>query len=135
MLTNYISFKDAMLHLEAGGKVTRKAWVGSLYFKLEGAEVKSYEPTAAVYQYDENIMISDGWIVENNEGKFKFYDIIPFLQDGLKAWMEDWKDMFIYYDAEAKTLILFSMKLFRYAVDFDSLVAKDWVVLPHIING
>lgn len=125
----FMKFSEAMIQLQAGYKVTRQSWIGSMYFVLEDKSVKSYQPKLSAYTYDEDIMISDGWIVEGKEEEFKFYDIIPYLQAGLKAKMKEWKDSHIYYDNAKKFLVIHTMDVFPYVVDFTSFVAQDWVVL------
>jgi len=125
-----MKFNKAMEALQNGSKVTRQGWVGSIYFTLDGKEVKSYQPRLQPYAYDEDVMISDGWKVEGIEGEFKFYDIIDYLQQGLKAKIRDWKDSFIYFDRSAKYLVIHSMESFPYVIDFESFTAQDWVELP-----
>lgn len=124
-----MKFNEAMQKLEQGSKVTRQPWFGSVYFMLEEKEVKSYQPKLAAYTYNEEIMISDGWKVVGEEGEFKFYDIIPYLQKGLKAYMKDWKESYIYLDPTIKGLAIHSMEVFPFTLDFNSFVSEDWVVV------
>lgn len=124
-----MNFSEAMVALQDGKKVTRKPWLGSMYFKLEGKDVKSYQPTMDMYRYNEDIMISDGWEVEGEDGSFKFYDIVSFLQKGKKCKLSDWKDMYIKYDSKGEYLLLHSMAIFPYFPDFNAFLADDWVVV------
>ena len=125
-----MKFSEAMEALKKGAKVTRSQWVGSIYFTMDGKDVKSYQPKLQPYVYDEDIMISNGWLVEGHEGEFNFYDIIDFLQQGVKAKRSDWKESYIYFDRTSKILVIHSMDVFPYSVDFESFVSQDWVMLP-----
>jgi len=124
-----MKFNEAMDALQKGNKVTRQSWVGAIYFKMDGNDVKTYQPRAAIYAYNEDIMISDGWIVDGEEGEFKFYDIIPFLQKNKKAWLKDWNEMYIHYDNDSKSIVLNSMEPYTFIPAFDAFIAQDWVVL------
>jgi len=124
-----MKFNEAMDALQKGNKVTRQSWVGAIYFRMDGTDVKTYQPRAAVYAYNEDIMISDGWIVDGEKDEFKFYDIIPFLQKGKKAWLKDWVEMYIHYDQQSAAIVLNSMEPYAFIPAYDAFIAQDWVVL------
>jgi hypothetical protein len=125
-----MKFNEAMKLLEQGKKVTRQSWVGSIYFVMDGSDVKSYQPKLQPYAYNEDIMVSDGWVVEGLEGEHKFYDIISQLQDGKKCHPKEWKeDCFIYFDQTLQGLALRTMEMFPFSVEFSSFMAQDWVEL------
>lgn len=124
-----MKFCEAMDALKNGQKVTRTPWKDGVYFKMEDKDVKSYQPILKNYLYTEDIMVSDGWIVEGKDDEFKFCDIIPLLQQGLKAKLKDWKESFIFLDKPTKCLILKSMEAFPFIPDFESFTAEDWIIL------
>ena len=124
-----MKFNEAMEALKEGKKVTRQQWLGSMYFLLDDNDVKSYQPKLSVYNYNEDIMVSDGWEVEGEEGTFFFYDIIDFLNKGKKAKLSDWDNMYIHYDANAKYLTLYAMDVFPYQPDFAAFLATDWIII------
>lgn len=122
-----MKFNEAMEKLQSGVKVTRQPWAGSIYFLMDGSDVKSYQPKLGPYIYNEDIMVSGGWQVEGIEGEHRFYDIITYLQQGFKARINDWKESYIYFDNTIKGLAIHSMDIFPFVPDFDSFVAQDWV--------
>ena len=124
-----MKFSEAMELLQKGAKVTRQPWEHNVYFLMAGEEVKSFQPKLLPYHYDEDIMVSDGWLVEGRKDKFRFYDIIPMLQQGLKAKLESWIDMYIYLDKSTKSLVVHSMDVMPFIPDFESFVAQDWIEL------
>lgn len=125
-----MNFKEAILQLENGYKVTREQWVGSIYFILENENVKSYQPRVDKFGYDENIMISNNWLVDEVEGVFMFYDIIQYLLDGKKARRRDWpEEKYIFYGTADKALLLHSNEEFPYLPSFESFNATDWVTV------
>jgi hypothetical protein len=82
---------------------------------MDGSDVKSYQPKLQPYAYNEDIMVSDGWVVEGLEGEHKFYDIISQLQDGKKCHPKEWKeDCFIYFDQTLQGLALRTMEMFPF---------------------
>jgi hypothetical protein len=127
-----MKFCEAMSLLKEGAKVTRQPWKGSMYFIMEGDEVKCFQPKLVNYLYNEDIMISDGWFVEGQQREsspmsMTFCEIIPFLEAGRKARLSSWKDSYIYLDKSNKQLILFRMEMFPFIPDFESFTAQDWL--------
>lgn len=116
-----------MEKLKGGAKVTRDPWKQGVYFLMDGNDVKSFQPKLVPYIYNEDIMVSDGWIVDDHEDEFKFCDIIPFLQKGYNARLKEWKEMFIYLDQATKSLVVNSMDIFPFTPQFDDFVAQDWI--------
>ena len=122
-----MNFCEAMDALKSGKKVTRNDWKDGLYFVKEGEEVVSYQPIYDIYQYNETIMVSNGWMVEGETESKDFCQIISSLQDGKKAWMKDWdKEFYIYLDSDKK-LVIHKMLIFLYHPSFDDFRANDWI--------
>lgn len=122
-----MQFCEAMDVLKNGGKVTRSVWKGSLYFKMKDKKVMSYQPRFLDYTYDESIMVSEGWFIEGDSNAYTFCEIIPFLNDGKKAKMEDWSDSYIFYERPSSKLVLHMMDVFPFVPGFDSFMAVDWI--------
>lgn len=124
-----MKFSEAMEAMLKGSKVTRQGWVGSIYFVYENGNVQSYQPRIAPYQYDEDIMVSEGWKIKGEEDSYKFHEIIDPLMKGKSAYKEEWKDNYIYYDETFCSIGLFSMDNMKYTPTFESFTATDWVIL------
>ena len=124
-----MKFSEAMDKLKEGSKVTRKPWSGGLYFLMQEGDVKSFQPKLSPYIYNEDIMVSEGWTLDNEDGEFKFCDIIPYLQKGAKAKLKEWREAHIFLDPSSHELLLHSMEQFPYLPDFPSFVAEDWMVI------
>lgn len=122
-----MKFCEAMDVLKNGGKVTRSLWKGSLYFLMQGNKVISYQPRLINYIYDEDIMVSDGWLVEGDTKEYSFCNIIPFLNDGKRVHMVDWKDSYLFFDNASGNLVLHMMESLPFVPGFDSFVATDWI--------
>lgn len=123
-----MNFVDAMDLLSNGSKVTRKVWE-DMYFKQNGADenkVKCYHKKIDLFIYDETIMVSDGWIIENEDGEKKFSEIIPYLQKGLKAKLNSWKECFIYLSNEGEILVQ-TMAVFPFSPSFEDFTSNDWI--------
>lgn len=124
-----MEFCEAMGKLKDGAKVTREPWKDVVYFSLDGNDVKSFQPKLLPYNYNEDIMVSDGWVIEGREGKHKFCDIIPFLLHGGKAKLSEWMEAYIFLDRATKSLVCHSIDAFPFIPDFESFVADDWIEL------
>ena len=124
-----MKFCDAMDLLKSGSKITREPWKQAIYFLMDGKIVNSYQPRISPYLYDEDIMVSDGWLVEGETDEFPFCEVVIYLQEGLKAMLKDWKDMYIYLDRPTKSLVAHSMDVFPFTPDFESFIATDWIEL------
>lgn len=132
-----MNFTEAMKALKNGEKVTRKQWVGSVYFKCMNplAEVypniiHAYQPKLDIYQYNETIMLSSGWQVEGEDGDFNFCDIIDYLKSGKKAKLQDWnQDSYIKYDNASDALVYFTMEMLPFTPNFEDFTATDWVTV------
>jgi hypothetical protein len=124
-----MNFCDAMELLKSGKKVTRMDWKDDLYFVMEQGKVLSYQPVIEQYQYTEDIMVSEGWIVEDEEDEKLFCEIIPYLQQIKKAWMKTWDtNFYIYLDPEYG-LILHKMCVFSFHPCFEDFKSEDWIEL------
>ncbi len=122
-----MNFTDAMDLLSAGKKVTRHDWKDGLYFVLEEGHVLSYQPILEPYSYNEDIMVSDGWMTEEAKESKKFSEIIPELQKGMRAWMSDWKSEFYIYLESGTRLVIHKMGKFDYYPSFEDFRAEDWI--------
>jgi hypothetical protein len=122
-----MNFCEAMDLLKSGKRVTRTVWKGSMYFMQQGEGVTSFQPRYMDYSYDEDIMISTGWYIDGDEKEYNFCDIVPFLNEGAKARMTDWKDAFIFLDKTTGKLVLHMMEGFPFMPGFESFTAKDWI--------
>lgn len=124
-----MNFKEAMDKLKSGSKITRKEWKNEIFFKKVDGIVKSFRSILGIYRYDEDIMVSEGWLLDNEKGEFSFCDIIPFLQKGYKAKLKDWQECFIYYDRTENSIVLHSTEELPYIPSFDSFISEDWMEL------
>ncbi len=130
-----MKFCEAMDKLKSGSKVTREPWKEGVYFKMDGADVKSYQPKLMAYIYNEDIMISGGWLVDDNPEEYKFCDIIEMLQKGSKAKLKDWTESFIYLDFATKSLVCHSMDAFPFNPQFSDFMAQDWMEINAVIEA
>ena len=114
--------------LKSGSKVTRAPWQQGVYFLMDKKDVKSFQPKLALYTYNEDIMVSEGWLVDGQKEEHRFCDIVPLLNKGSKARMKGWwKEMFIYLDAQSQSLVLRSMESIPYMPEFTDFLAEDWI--------
>lgn len=127
-----MNFSEAMEQLKSGKKLTRKPWEHSLYFVMnDKGEVESYQPKLTVYNYDEQIMLSEGWRVENmdlDEDKC-FHEIVSFLQQGFRVRLKDWVNSYIFFDKSAQVLVIQTMDIFPFSPNFENFIKEDWMVL------
>src|SRR5260221_11291283 len=124
-----MKFCEAIYSLMQGYKVTREPWKQGVYFLMRDLEVKSYQPKLSVYSYNEDIMISGGWLIDGIEEEHMFCEIIGYLQQGSKARLKEWCDMFIYLDQGTKSLVCKSMDVFPFTPQFNDFCAQDWIEL------
>ncbi len=122
-----MKFCEAMDLLKAGKKVTRNDWRDGLYFVMEEGKVNSYQPVVEHYLYTEDIMVSDGWMVEGVTESRPFCEIIQDLQKGMKAWMSDWKPEFYIQLDPTDGLVLHKMSHFTFNPSFVDFKADDWI--------
>jgi hypothetical protein len=124
-----MNFSEAMDKLKSGSKVTRKDWPEGLCFMMKDGAIKSFRPVIQGYSYNEEIMLSDGWLVKGNDKQFSFAEIVPFLLKGTQARLSNWnKEMFIYFDQHDKELVFRKIEESVFTPDFMSFVAEDWYI-------
>lgn len=124
-----MNFKTAMEALESGKKVTRKAWK-DIYYLIDGKEIKCYQPSLSPYSYNEEIMLSKEWLLNDGLTHYAFYEIIDFLRQGHTARMSDWSEgCYIYFDKELKVLVSSTIQPISFTPDFASFIAEDWMIL------
>lgn len=125
-----MDFRSAMEAMQSGARVTRNEWLNDLYFIIVENEVRAYQKCIRLFQYTDDIMISDGWEVEREGNEFKFYDIVPFLKKGKCARLNSWpKDTYIFYYPTNMQLMLHEMSMLPYNPDFQAFVSDDWLVI------
>ena len=124
-----MKFSEAMEKLKSGVKVTRATWKGRMYFLIVKGEVKTFQSHISPYSYNEDIMVSDGWILEGVDQEMNFTEIIPYLQKGMRAKLKSWDEIFIYLDNSIQGLASESMVPFQFTPDFASFMAEDWIEL------
>lgn len=122
-----MTFEEAMDLLSSGKKVTRFDWKDGLYFVLEEGHVASYQPVLEPYLYNEDIMVSDGWMVDGATESKKFSEIISDLELSAKAWMSDWKPEYYIYLDSGHGLVIHKMAKFDYHPSFNDFQANDWI--------
>lgn len=124
-----MDFCEAMKIMKNGGKVTRDKWKDGVYFSIEKGAVKAYQPRLRLFVYHEDIMTSDGWVVVGEEDKkYEFCQIIPFIQQGKKVKLDSWNKEYICKDRMTREIILHSIDCDTpFIPDFESFEAKDWV--------
>ncbi|HHT9109568.1 MAG TPA: hypothetical protein ACFYDZ_00245 [Candidatus Brocadiaceae bacterium] len=122
-----MNFNEAVLRLKAGEKITREPWANELYFQMKEGRVVCYQPMLDHYPYTDDIMVSEGWIVEDKmDFPMPFSEIIPMLLEGKKARMFDWEFSYIYLDKETRGLLLHRMTELPFAPSFNDFTAEDW---------
>lgn len=126
---NDMKFCEAMDKLKAGSRVTRNPWREGVYFKMVDADVKSYQPKLSPFVYNEDIMVSDGWLVEGQPEAMTFCEAVPFLQQGLHAKLNTWDETYIFLDRQSKSLVVHTMDTFPFLPDFESFLSTDWIEL------
>jgi hypothetical protein len=127
-----MKFCEAMESLKSGNKVTRSSWNTGAYFLMDENKVNYYQPVYDIFSYDEEIMVSTGWLLDSHLTEYSFSEIVPFLAKGYKARRKAWnQDMFIFYDPTSKSLAVKLMQILPFIPDFISFMAEDWIVLDN----
>jgi len=121
-----MKFEEAMIALKSGKKVKKKSDL--TYFIMNEGEFETYTPSLNHFIYDASIILSDGWMVEDESMEFSFYEIIKYLKSGKKAWIKDWNEKFIYYK-KGEGLIVFQMIKHHYSPDFETILGEDWEIM------
>ncbi len=123
-----MNFSEAMDKLKEGKKVSRSAW-NSGYFLMVNGVIKAFKNELTYYTYTPDIMVSEEWIVDEQDGAFKFCEVVPLLMLGHKASFSDWENSYIIYNKQEKCLVRHSMEETIFTPDFDSFLAGDWIEL------
>lgn len=124
-----MTFSEAMELLKSGSKVSRLEWKDSIYFEMQGDIICSWQPVVEHYLYTEDIMISEGWMLDGFTEPQSFCAIIPYLQGGARAWMKNWDDDFFITLDPTSGLVLHKMSLCQFQPTFADFLAIDWVAI------
>lgn len=127
-----MNFSEAMERLQEGSKVSRQSAKNQFFFKMVDDEVKYFGRGISNYQYDQSIFLSNGWHIvgleiEGLPVEMQFFDLIPHLKSGAKAYLKDWKDAYIYADSSTKSLLINTVNEHPVYPDLESLMAEDWI--------
>lgn len=133
-----MNFKEAMELMKEGKKVGRSKWKKEFFFSLNGPLIKSYRESMSEFVYSEDIMISEGWVISednNHTEKFNymkeycFYEIMPFLLEGFLAKPKEWTEDFIFFQPNDKMLVRKSMEQYAFVPLFGDFISEDWMVI------
>lgn len=124
-----MTFEEAMTELKSGKKVTRKLYKNELFLESNSYTIKAYRPILEPYIYDSDIMLSEDWLIDDLTGRFQFYEIVLYLQQGFKARIDGWKNKYIYLDHSSRQLIAHYFDEFVFMPSFIDFVADDWMVI------
>jgi len=123
-----MNFNEAMIKLKEGKRVTRQTEKDNSYFVMQDNNLQYRSKNTLHYAYDKDIMISEDWyLLNDDEKKYKFTEIIPLLLQGFKFKLKGWEDSYIYYDTFAKSILLIRMVIRDYIPAFEDFVADDWI--------
>lgn len=124
-----MKFSEAMDRLKSGAKVTREPWKKEVYFKCKGTTPYAFQPALSSYHYNEEIMLSTGWVLEGSNEELSFCDIIPYLQKGSRVRLKEWEDesKFLYLDKQTRSLVVHRIDEFVYNPEFSAFLAEDWI--------
>lgn len=122
-----MKFSEAMEKLQSGSKVTREAWKNDGYFMMNENNINFHRKRLTSYVFNESIMISDGWMVEDIEGEFRFCDVIEYLGRGLKVKLKEWKEQFISVDENTRDIILHQIEPYFFTPTYQDFLAQDWM--------
>lgn len=124
-----MNFNEAMEKLKEGKKISRNIWKDTLYYQLKGSEIKTYQNKLDVFIYDEDIMLSNGWLLIGDTKEYSFVDLLPLLYKGAKATHKEWEKSYFYLELVTKTLIISTIYEQSFVPDFMSFLADDWIEL------
>ena len=125
-----MKFSEAIEQAKLGKSITRSNWKGDVHFKLENKDLKCYRSMVRPYVYNEQIMLSEGWLVSEVEGNHQFYEIIDLLKNGKKAYLPEWKEhTYITLDNVSGSLLISCIEEFPFIIEFKDMSLNDWVVI------
>lgn len=125
-----MEFSEALTELRNGKKIRRSTWNNELsYITIENGEVRGYTKATSSFGWDNNIILSDDWIVEDEEGFKSFPEAINALKQGKKVRLSNWKDQHIELDTQTNQIVLKHFIYGGYSPSFECYTANDWEIL------
>ncbi len=123
------TFVEAALALEAGKKITRQDWVGSIYFKIFNNAVYAFQQRVIRFDYNESIMVSNDWYIPGHEKTYHFYEIVDHLKKGEPVYLSKDSEKYIFVDQSGEDLLQYIEEPLTYPPRFYDFIANDWVIL------
>ncbi len=123
-----MNFNEAMEALKGGKKIARSLWLGEMYFVLyKNDSILCFRYALNNYIYDQSVLLSKGWLIDDGNKEHEFVEIIESLQKGSRAKLKEWGDSYIFLDKTQKTLVYRTNIQHSYIPAYEDFVAIDWI--------
>lgn len=124
-----MNFKEALIALQAGKKITRNINIKEWYLCIEGDEVKSHALATDYLKWDNNIILSHNWIIEDEGVDKSFYEAIDAAKRGKKIRLPSWGEGYAELDKQMNELV-FKYYIYNiYTLTYQDFNANDWEIL------
>lgn len=130
-----MNFTQAIELLTDGVKITRSSWYGNMYLQKENldtgsclkATIKTYVKAVSNYSWSVEMFLSTDWMIGNDDSiTVKFAEAIQALKTGYRVKLPEWKDMYLEFDGQSKTVVLHHWVSHDYQLSFNDFCEEDW---------
>lgn len=124
-----MNFTKAHVELLLGKKIRRKEWEPLLHLKIVNEEVKAFRGEFSNFYEDSTILISDGWLIVEGDGKtMSFIEALEEMKIKKCLRKADWpEDMFVFVDKD--NLAICKPVEYDFMPTYKCLCANDWEII------
>ncbi len=123
-----MNFEKAMKELHAGKKIRRKEWGHLTHLKIIDNEVVAFRGEVTNFDENPSILISDGWIVVDGDGKkMTFIEGIEQLKLKKCLTQDSMNESFIFIDNES--IVMCKPVEFNFMPTWKCINANDWEIM------
>jgi hypothetical protein len=124
-----MNFEKAHKELQEGKKIRRKSWEYFMHIRKIDGKIKTYKGEYTNFYEDANVLISDGWVIVDGDGKeLSFIEALEALKIKKhimhKDWIENKLDQFVFVDQEQ--IAICKAVQFDFMPSLKCLCALDW---------
>jgi hypothetical protein len=127
-----MNFEKAHRELMDCKKIRRKEWEQFMHLRIIDGEVKTFKGEYSDFYQDSNILISNGWLVMEGDGKeIPFLEALEHLREKKwitkRTWLDAGLNRFVFVD-NGKLAICNEVQ-FEFMPTWKCLCATDWEVM------
>lgn len=126
-----MNLNEAIKLLNNGKRICRQDWNRQYFLEKDPLNIiKTYVNSTSHFNWTTSMFLEDDWIIMGDNNTDVSYSSFPEAIEALKLGktvrLPDWKEAYLIYDHNMKTVVLKNFYIHDWTPTFEDLCAEDW---------